>query len=39
MEKYQASHIKMSLDAAAINTRKKKPTKKSETGKRPESED
>ena len=28
IEKYYASHIKTSLDAAAINIRKKKPLKK-----------
>ena len=32
IEKYYASHIKTSLDAAAINIHKKKPTKKA-TGK------
>jgi integrase len=31
IEKYYASHIKNSLDAAAINIRKKKPGKKKET--------
>jgi hypothetical protein len=39
IEKYYASHIKTSLDAAAINIRKKKPAKKSAAGKRPETED
>jgi hypothetical protein len=28
IEKYYASHIKTSLDAAAINIRKKKPSKR-----------
>ncbi len=39
IEKYYASHIKTSLDAAAINIRKKKPAKKSAAGKRTETED
>jgi len=39
IEKYYASYIKTSLDAAAINIRKKKPAKKSEAGKRHETED
>jgi integrase len=39
IEKYYASHIKTSLDAAAINIRKKKPAKKAATGKQPETED
>jgi hypothetical protein len=30
IEKYYASHIKTSLDAAAINIHKKKPSRKTE---------
>ncbi|HTW30825.1 MAG TPA: hypothetical protein VMD76_04050 [Candidatus Sulfotelmatobacter sp.] len=33
IEKYYASHIKTSLDAAAINVRKKKPSRKTATSK------
>jgi integrase len=36
IEKYYASHIKTSLDAAAINIRKKKPPKKAQREPRPE---
>jgi len=39
IEKYYASHIKTRLDAAAINIRRKKPSKKSESAKRPDPED
>ena len=38
IEKYYASHIKTSLDAAAINIRKKKPAKKAEKRAEPEQE-
>jgi integrase len=39
IEKYYASHIKTSLDAAAINIRKKKPAKKAKTAREPDIED
>jgi integrase len=39
IEKYYASHIKTSLDAAAINIRKKKPSKKAKPAQQPDEED
>jgi hypothetical protein len=39
IENYYGSHIKTSLDAAAINIRKKKPSRKAKVPKEPDIED